>query len=169
MKKKKLIENLKSILEYLLSFVLVIGFISWWSTIYINTLISFQVLFFISFLISIPIIIVLYKKGFDDLLKEIYISPMIIGLILCLSSFLFLSINYIPIGEPTQKEYKIHDAYTKINRKKKYYVKIKWRRKSIELRMFPIGEESIFAKKKLILETERGLLGFDIIKKRKLK
>jgi len=171
MNKKKLIENLKSILGAILAFILVVGFFSWYSTVYNYTLISFRYLFLISLLISIPFLVYFYKNGFNDLFRGISFSPLIISLFIYVSGLLFLSINYITHGESIEKEHRIIDAYHQtVNRKKRYYVKIKWKKEVIELQLFSKDFDGpLNGKKKIILETKHGLLGFDVIKKIKLK
>ena len=88
-----------------------------------------------------------------------------------LFSIVLLSINYIPIREPIIKEYKIIDAYShrRKNGNNAYFVKIKWKKKPMELRIFLKHKESIFDKKKIILETRKGLLGWQVIKNRELQ
>ena len=183
MKKKELIENIKSIPTLIISFILIVSFFSWYSIVYNYTLISFRKLVFISILINILfwILVYFYVKNKPDLrdlvkaistslFKDIGFSLIIISLSSYLGILLFLSINYIPIGPLVEKEYRIHDAYTKKGkRKKSHYVKIKKKNEIIELRIFLIQGESLNGKKKIILETQRGLLGFEIIKNRILK
>ena len=167
MKKDRTVENFVASLTSIFGFILILFLYSWSSTVYNDTLITFRVLFLISLLISIPFWIWIYKKGFEGLSKNIGLLVIIIGSTLFASGLLFLSINYIPIGDSVQQKCKILDAYQlKIKGEKRKYIKIEWKREVIEL---PIFSSEYYGKKKIILETQRGLLGFDIIKNRKLE
>lgn len=170
MTKKELIKNIKSIPTFILSFILVVAFFSWWGTVYNYTLIHFWSLIFLSFLLSILLFGFGFKKIFTSIFEDLGLVAVLLGLSMFLFSFLILSINYIPIGKPVIKEYKIIDSYSKKTRNnKKHYVKIRWKKKPMELRIFLTPGESIYKKKKIILETRRGLLGLHVIKNRALK
>ena len=132
MTKKELIKNIKSIPTFILSFILVVAFFSWWGTVYNYTLIHFWNLILISFFLSIILFAIGYKKIFTSIFVDLRLVAVFLGLSIFLFSFLILSINYIPIGDPVIKEYKIIDSYSRKSRNnKKHYVKINWKNKPI--------------------------------------
>lgn len=160
---KKLLKIFIDIILIAISFLVVVAFFAWWEIIYNNTLIPFFYLLLIGLLICIPIFYGFYRKG-NDLLDNRAIAPVIFVLGVFLSCYLFLSINYITIGKPIVKEFKLLSSYHKIVRKKRQYIKIEWKQRTMKLRLLQVGYEDLEHKNKVILETKVGLLGFDIIK-----
>jgi len=170
MSKKEAIEKIKSIPAIILSFVVVIAFFSLSDTIYNHTLISFAALFSFSFVISLVLFFKLFRKIFHVVFEDFGFLIVSFGLTMYAVSLSILWINYIPIGKPIQKEYKILDAYSRKTRNStRYYAEIKWKGKPMQLKIFQEERKSILNKKKIILETRRGLLGLQVIKNKMLK
>ena len=168
---KTFIDKLKTLASVLITFILVVAFFGWHGRLFDDTLFFLNRLSILVFWCSIFIFFLLYKRGWDDFFKTT-IGLSLIGFLLTmyLSACLLVNINYFTnsFGKTKEQTYSINAIARKgSNRNKHDFIKIKYHKKELWIRS-PIDPLPRGKYRTIELKTSTGILGWEVIKEKKL-